>query len=1277
MSKNYFTKGPSNIPEGFTRPGKRFKIRVALAMLGLFSFALVYFYMMIWFFTQALELFKLAPTSDSEFFHIITGICFIVLSIFMVKSLIFFNKRSKIPYEEITRENEPELVEFIHQVAEEIGAPKPRHIYMSDRVNASVFYDLSFLNLLLPTKKNLEIGLGLMNVLNMTEFKAILAHEFGHFSQRSMLFGRYVYIAQQVASRIVYKRDLLDKGLALLSGIDIRIAWIGWILSIIVWAIRAFIEVLFGLVVISERALSREMEFHADKVAVSVTGSDPLVFALHKLRAADEGYHAGIDVLNKLINRDQIAENLYVLQTNYIARKRQILDDPDYGATPIERRGANKQVFENALINPPEMWATHPADMDREKNAKAQYIPHEIDQRSALEVLRNPEESCKHITSWLIKNAEITKELTMVSNEEACALMDRNHFNWGFLQAKYKGWYLNRRPMLLFKSVDELLADETGLRAGAHIDAVYTEQMKEDLDYCTELEEEVNALNAALAQVRTAENSKIVHRGVQVRRRKIPEIIRQLEMQWKDAQEKVKKYERGIHGALYANLLAQDREEAAYLKSLFTLWHFAEHSTRVLEEENKHLQHSLFVVLADGKVSEDEILRLTNDCKLMQRPMMRAVNRIKESQLSTSILNRLEMSSSSDFFGDLEIQEPYRNDLQQWVNNYEHQLEFILLRLSQLRNVVLEEILAIEDGVLEAQLPKAAVSGAMKVPGEYETMMVDERREMSSKLRFWDKFQGGIGLFPTIAKFSAGGAIIFLAMFVGSTSRESDVYIHNGLNNNVVIEFAGTEYAMLPGEDIMLSGSGEVEITARLENGDLIESFTAEMEGGAYRYVYNVAGASYLMHYQIVYGEVFSNTEPTYIGPVRWMEVDADYIFEDPPEQLYLENSEIRTLLHHNDGSFPENYLTPEEISGKPEVKAMIETHALFDSPQHPNSFHWLYLCAELKEGDRILASRLKRFPDDINVWRLKMDRASSEEKMDMVRDFEFKYKRTNNSNYLYLSIRAREDSLQAEAFLEAWKLHPSNAWIAQACGFEYAHRHEYALALDAYEKACDTDPVVRGYALDTRYRIDRLVNGHLSDVAFRFYNDDPSLVAAQQLEEGQMEVDERDNTGYFYALLKDGSLDLAGATLDLIEEENSMGWLLAASRGVNEEISKAVYTSDPPILTDRQTIACAVGMYARIGRENELIARFNELVDMDKGDRTVKEVISLLRKNQMEAAASRMQKVENFWTELELKKMACVLLGEQAPKEWAREVKRFFYVWERPWLGSDLELSN
>src|SRR5262245_33239097 len=117
-----------------------------------------------------------------------------------------------------------------------------------------------------PPKKNLEIGLGLVNSLTLGEFRAVLAHEFGHFAQRAMAVGRWVYIAQQIAAHLVARRDKLDGFLNGLSRVDLRVAWIGWLMRLIVWSIRSIVESAFSLVVLLQRALSREMELQADLV---------------------------------------------------------------------------------------------------------------------------------------------------------------------------------------------------------------------------------------------------------------------------------------------------------------------------------------------------------------------------------------------------------------------------------------------------------------------------------------------------------------------------------------------------------------------------------------------------------------------------------------------------------------------------------------------------------------------------------------------------------------------------------------------------------------------------------------------------------------------------------------------------------------------------------------------------------------------------------------------------------------------------------------------------
>jgi Zn-dependent protease with chaperone function len=224
------------------------------------------------------------------------------------------------------------------------------------------------------------------------EFKAVLAHEFGHFAQKSMLLGRYVYVAQQIAHKIITKRDAFDNFLAGLSSIDIRISWIGWILSVLVWAIRSLIEICFSIVVIAERALSREMEFQADLVAVSLTGSDALIHALYKLQIADEAYANTLDCINQDLQEKKAIKDMYVLQTNYIQQMSKVLDNPNFGKSPeipLDNR-ENNRIFTSAKYNPPKMWETHPADIERENNAKKIYIYEPIDNRLSWDLFSKP-----------------------------------------------------------------------------------------------------------------------------------------------------------------------------------------------------------------------------------------------------------------------------------------------------------------------------------------------------------------------------------------------------------------------------------------------------------------------------------------------------------------------------------------------------------------------------------------------------------------------------------------------------------------------------------------------------------------------------------------------------------------------------------------------------------------------------------------------------------------------------------------------------------------------
>lgn len=129
---------------------------------------------------------------------------------FLVKFLFSSNKFDRNHLTEITKKDHPQVFAIIEEIVKQVSTTFPKKVYLSNEVNASVFYDSNFWSMFLPVKKNLIIGLGLMNSVTQQEFKAILAHEFGHFSQKSMKVGSYVYQVNQIIYNILYKNDSFD-----------------------------------------------------------------------------------------------------------------------------------------------------------------------------------------------------------------------------------------------------------------------------------------------------------------------------------------------------------------------------------------------------------------------------------------------------------------------------------------------------------------------------------------------------------------------------------------------------------------------------------------------------------------------------------------------------------------------------------------------------------------------------------------------------------------------------------------------------------------------------------------------------------------------------------------------------------------------------------------------------------------------------------------------------------------------------------------------------------
>src|SRR5579872_6265096 len=203
--------------------------------------------------------------------------------IFLVKFIFAVARDENSQRVEVTEQEQPRLYAFIRELTVATGTRFPQKIYLSPDVNASVFYNSSFWSMFLPIRKNLEIGLGLVNSVNISEFRAVMAHEFGHFSQRTMKLGAFTYNVNRVIHNMLYDNKGYTKFLNAWGRIHGAMAFFARFTAYTAQGIQWILRGMYSLINRNYMGLSRAMEFDADAIAAGVSGGNNLISALSRI----------------------------------------------------------------------------------------------------------------------------------------------------------------------------------------------------------------------------------------------------------------------------------------------------------------------------------------------------------------------------------------------------------------------------------------------------------------------------------------------------------------------------------------------------------------------------------------------------------------------------------------------------------------------------------------------------------------------------------------------------------------------------------------------------------------------------------------------------------------------------------------------------------------------------------------------------------------------------------------------------------------------------------
>lgn len=446
MNHDFYPAGPADVPPDLVKLTGAYQARVAYVLAGILFFILFYLAMV----AGAAYLVYLAVIYPMG---VISGLTILIklgaigiTSMFFIFTLKFLFKKNSArnPTDvEIKEKDHPRLFQFIRQLCKETGAPFPKKVIVNEQINAAVFYDNPLLSMFLPVRKNLLIGLGLVNTLNLSEFKAVLAHEFGHFGQRSMKLGSYVYMANRIIHDMVYNRDRWDETLENWSRSDLRVAVFAWILKAFVWIVRQILALVYQGINLLHASLSRQMEFNADLVAVSTTGSDQIINGLSKLMRSSHAMNLAMEQLTDAADHQLYSSDLFFHQRT--AEQYLLAKIPEYAdRQPAYDEQGRPYIFTEADQGTPNMYASHPSNYDREQNAKRLYIRGVADERSPWILFGDVEGVRAAVTQKLYEHANVmAKEASFSPPEEVNAFIQAELAETSF-DERYCGVYDKR-----------------------------------------------------------------------------------------------------------------------------------------------------------------------------------------------------------------------------------------------------------------------------------------------------------------------------------------------------------------------------------------------------------------------------------------------------------------------------------------------------------------------------------------------------------------------------------------------------------------------------------------------------------------------------------------------------------------------------------------------------------------------------------------------------------------------------------------------------------------
>jgi Zn-dependent protease with chaperone function len=262
----------------------------------------------------------------------------------------------------LSPQEEPLLFEFVARLCAALHAPVPREIHVNCQVNALA----SFRPGLLSWFRHdliLTLGLPLVADLSLQQLAGVMAHELGHFSQKSGLRVSTVIRRINVwLARLVYQRDRFDLALET-SARQIRNVFLRMSLRIALFGVTVTRKILWTLMMLGHTLSShmmRQMEYDADRYEVRLAGFSSFDLCMRELFSLGAAYTMAMGNLQEQWKERRLVDNfprlvlanrIREVQRIAVQIDRQIAQEPElpFSTHPTARRRTARALREKGV----------------------------------------------------------------------------------------------------------------------------------------------------------------------------------------------------------------------------------------------------------------------------------------------------------------------------------------------------------------------------------------------------------------------------------------------------------------------------------------------------------------------------------------------------------------------------------------------------------------------------------------------------------------------------------------------------------------------------------------------------------------------------------------------------------------------------------------------------------------------------------------------------------------------------------------------------------------